>query len=72
MQTNIPKEISFLASLYSGWDSEKMSSENFFEAEKALKNFPAAALAEKNSNKKQLFDLKFTASLWPRVRPIIG
>ena len=69
LQNTVPKEISFLADLYSGWDNKEMSAETFFEAEKALTNFPAAALAKKFSNKnlislrKKLFDLNIHEKL---------
>ena len=51
MKSEIPKELLFLASLYSGWNSEKISREQFSEMEQQLKNFPAQSLAKKLENK---------------------
>ena len=58
-----PVELEFLASLYSGFNGQNMTSAQYFEIENQLKNFPAEALARKikNSNlnelRKTLFDL---------------
>ena len=47
LQTNVPRELNFLANFYAGWNSEKLTQEQFDEAEEKLQNFPAAALAKK-------------------------
>jgi hypothetical protein len=58
-----PIELSFLASLYSGFNGEKMTSAQYHEIENQLKNFPAQSLARKiknsnlNSLRKTLFEL---------------
>ena len=47
MQGDIPRELLFLSSLYSGWNSEKITKEQFAEMEAKLILFPAASLANK-------------------------
>ena len=69
LQTNVPRELNFLANLYAAWNNEKITSEQYYEAEKSLRNFPATALAKKVSNKnllglrKKQFDLKIHSKL---------
>ena len=50
LQETVTKELSFLASLYSGWNAEHMTHEQFQEALAKLKQFPAGALTKKLSN----------------------
>ena len=69
MQNDIPKELLFLSSLYSGWNSEKITREQFEEMEKKMVAFPAASLAKKLDNRnliglrKKLHELKIHKEL---------
>ena len=69
LESDIPKELSFLATLYSGWNSEKLTAEQYAEAEQRLSQFPVAALSKRIDNssllslRKKLFDLKIHAML---------
>ena len=54
MQPNVPRELNFLANLYAGWNNEKMTSEQYYEAEKSLRNFPGTALAKRFQTKTSL------------------
>jgi hypothetical protein len=78
LENKIPKEICFLADLYSGWNNEKMTEEQFLEAETKLRNFPAAALSKRVGNKnllslrKKLFDLKIHSKLMAILRRKYG
>ena len=51
MKSKIPKELLFLSSLYSGWNSKKITREQFVEMENKLHMFPAASLAKKLDNR---------------------
>jgi hypothetical protein len=74
LQHDITKELNCSASLYAGWNSEKLTQEQFDEAEERLRNFPAQALAKKVSNtnlhwlRKKLFDLKIHSKLMGILR----
>ena len=64
MNNKVPRELLFLAGLYSSWNTENLTSAQFAEAERKLELFPAASLAKKidNSNllslkKKQLMNV---------------
>ena len=50
LEETVSKELSFLASLYSGWNATQMTTEQFAEALEKLKQFPAGALTKKLSN----------------------
>ena len=50
MQSDIPRELLFLSSLYSGWNSEKITREQFEEMKAKLILFLAASLAKKLDN----------------------
>ena len=50
LEETVSKELSFLASLYSGWNAKQMTVEKFEEALEKLKHFLAGALTKKLSN----------------------
>ena len=74
MNSNIPKELLFLAGLYASWNNEHLTSAKFAEAERKLQQFPAAALSKKidnsnlNSLRKKFFDLKIHKQLMNVLR----
>ena len=69
LSQNVPKELGFMASLWAGWNSEKLTREQFDMASRKIKDFPSGALARRLSNpnlgmlRKTLVDLKLDERL---------
>ena len=65
----VPTEILFLANLYCGWNNIKMSTQQYNEIIRSIKNFPARHLAKKPTNgnlnalRKSLFDANLEGEL---------